>query len=81
MESKGLGATGEQVPEIGLGTWKYRGGERPIRRAVDLDANLIDTAESYGTEDDVSHAILKFRHEVFLATSATMTYSRPPMTA
>ena len=80
MEFKGLGATGEQVPEVGLGTWKYR-GERPIRRAVDLGANLIDTAKSYGTEDDVSHAILKFRHEVFLATSATMAYSRPPMTA
>ena len=76
MEFKGLGTTGEQVPEIGLGTWRYSGGERPIRRAVDLGANFIDTAESYGTENDVGNAILKFRHEVFLATKVSPNHFR-----
>ena len=76
MEFKRLGRTGEQVPEIGLGTWRYKGGERPIRRAVDLGANFIDTAESYGTEDDVGNAILEFRHEVFLATKVSPNHFR-----
>ena len=26
MELKRLGASGVMVPEIGLGTWRYRGG-------------------------------------------------------
>jgi diketogulonate reductase-like aldo/keto reductase len=76
MEFKGLGTTGERVPEIGLGTWLYSGGERTIRRAVDLGANLIDTAESYGTEDDVGKAILKFRNQVFLATKVSPEHFR-----
>ena len=71
MQFKGLGTTGERVPEIGLGTWLYVGGEQPIRRAIDLGANLIDTAESYGNEEDIGKAILKFRSEVFLATKVS----------
>ena len=76
MEFKGLGTSGEWVPEIGLGTWLYTGGEQTIRRAVDLGANLIDTAESYGTEDDVGNAIHKFRNEVFLATKVSPEHFR-----
>jgi diketogulonate reductase-like aldo/keto reductase len=76
MEFRELGRTGERVPEIGLGTWLYTGGESTIRRAVDLGANLIDTAESYGTEDDVGHAIIKFRNEVFLATKVSPEHFR-----
>ena len=76
MEFKGLGTTGEQVPEIGLGTWLYKGGEETIRRAVDLGSNFIDTAESYGTEDDVGNAILEIRHEVFLATKVSPNHFR-----
>ena len=76
MEFKGLGTTGELVSEIGLGTWLYSGGERAIRRAVELGANFIDTAESYGTEDDVGKAILSFRHEVFLATKVSPNHFR-----
>lgn len=76
MEFKELGTTGERVPEIGLGTWLYTGGEQTIRRAVDLGANLIDTAESYGTEDDVGNAIIKFRSEVFLATKVSPEHFR-----
>jgi len=76
MEFKGLGTTGEWVPEIGLGTWLYAGGEQPIRRAIDLGAKLIDTAESYGNEEDIGKAILKYRNEVYLATKVSPEHFR-----
>ena len=76
MEFKRLGVTVEHVPEIGLGTWLYTGGGGPIRRAIDLGANLIDTAESYGTEEEVGKAILPVRHEVFLATKVSPNHFR-----
>ena len=28
------------VPEIGLGTWKYRGGVEPLRRGIELGAQV-----------------------------------------
>ena len=68
MEYRELGNTGEMVPEIGLGTWKYSGGVEPLRKGIDLGANLIDTAEMYKTEDAVGEAIKGFRNNVFLAT-------------
>ena len=68
MEYRELGNTGEMVPEIGLGTWKYRGGSEPLQKGIDLGANLIDTAEMYKTEDAVGAAIKGRRSEVFLAT-------------
>ena len=57
MELKPLGNTGVMVPEIGLGTWKYSGGDAPLRRGVELGAFLIDTAEMYRTEDAVGRAV------------------------
>ncbi len=68
MEYRELGNTGEMVPEIGLGTWKYSGGPEPLRKGIDLGANLIDTAEMYKTEDAVGEAIKGRRDKVFLAT-------------
>ena len=68
MEYRELGSTGEMVPEIGLGTWKYSGGPEPLRKGIDLGANLIDTAEMYKTEDAVGEAIKDRRDKVFLAT-------------
>ena len=64
------------VPEIGLGTWKYRGGPEPLRRGIDLGANLIDTAEMYQTEDAVGEAIRSRRSQVFLATKVLGSYLR-----
>ena len=57
MEYRELGCTGQMVPEIGLGTWKYTGGSEPLRAGINLGANLIDTAEMYKTEDAVGNAI------------------------
>lgn len=68
MNYKDFGRTEIMVPEIGLGTWKYRGGVEPLRRGIALGASLIDTAEIYGTEDAVGEAIKGLRAKVFLAT-------------
>ena len=53
VNQKRLGGTDVMLPEIGLGTWKYRGGVDPLRRGIKLGAFLIDTAEMYRTEDVV----------------------------
>ena len=74
MEYKELGDTGVMVSEIGLGTWKYRGGPQPLQRGVALGANLIDTAEMYHTEDAVGQAIRGIRGDVFLATKVLASH-------
>src|SRR5205823_4389661 len=71
IELKQLGNTGVMVPEIGLGTWKYRGGVEPLRRGIELGAYLIDTAEIYRTENVVGQAIQGMRERVFIATKVS----------
>jgi diketogulonate reductase-like aldo/keto reductase len=68
MEYKRLGSSSERIPVIGLGTWKYFGGVRPLRAAIACGARFIDTAESYGTEEVVGDALQGQRAQVFLAT-------------
>jgi diketogulonate reductase-like aldo/keto reductase len=74
MELKPLGNTKVMVPEIGLGTWRYRGGEAPIRGGLELGAFLIDTAEIYGTEEVVGRAVQGRRTQVFLATKVSASH-------
>jgi len=76
MDYKQLGDTGVQIPEIGLGTWAYTGGVEPLRRGVELGAFLIDTAESYGTEEAVGQALQGIRDQVFLATKVSREHFR-----
>lgn len=71
MELKELGNTGVMVPEIGLGTWRYRGGTEPLRAGIELGATFIDTAEGYYTEDTVGEAVNGFRKRVFIATKVS----------
>lgn len=71
METKELGNTGVTIPEIGLGTWRYRGGVEPLRKGIELGANLIDTAEGYGTENIVGKAVAGLRGRVFVATKVS----------
>jgi diketogulonate reductase-like aldo/keto reductase len=71
MELKPLGNTGSKVPEIGLGTWNYRGGVEPLRKGIELGATLIDTAEGYYTEDVVGEAVKGIRDHVFIATKVS----------
>lgn len=81
MRRRVLGSSGIEVGAIGLGcmgmSWAY-GGERDddesirvIRHAIDLGANLIDTADMYGpftNEELVGRALRGRRDEVVLAT-------------
>ena len=76
MNRKALGAARIELPEIGLGTWKYQGGAAPLRHGIDLGATLIDTAESYGTEEMVGEAIRGMRERVFLATKVSPHHFR-----
>ena len=76
MNCKLLGATDIRLPELGLGTFAYTGGLEPLRAAVALGACLIDTAEEYGTEEVVGHAIKGMRDRVFLATKVSPLHFR-----
>ena len=76
MQLRPLGATGVMVPEIGLGTWKYRGGPEPLRRGIALGATLVDTAEMYRNEVEVGRAIAPVREQVFLATKVLGSHLR-----
>jgi len=76
LEYRELGGTGEMVPEVGQGTWKYRGGPEPLRKGIELGANLIDTAEMYRTEDAVGKAIEGRRDKVILATKVLGSHLR-----
>ncbi|MFL5952493.1 MAG: aldo/keto reductase [Gaiellaceae bacterium] len=70
--------SGERIPALGQGTWRM--GERPTRRAEELEAlrlgldlglTLIDTAEMYGdggAEELVADAIEGRRDDVFLVS-------------
>ena len=76
--TKGLGSSGIQIPELALGTWRYHGGENPLRAGIDMGAAFVDTAESYGTEEVVGQAIRGIREKVFLATKASPRHFRRP---
>ena len=74
MDHKELGDTGVQIPEIGLGTAGYVGGDGPLRRSIELGASLIDTSESYMTETAVASAVRGIRDQVFIATKVSHTH-------
>ncbi|MGH7886155.1 MAG: aldo/keto reductase [Thermodesulfobacteriota bacterium] len=71
MRYKKLADTDLEIPEIGLGTWNYKGGVEPLRAGIELGATLIDTAEGYHTEDIVGEAIKGIRDEVIIATKVS----------
>jgi len=68
MKYKELGTTGIQLPEIGMGTWHYRGGVEPLKAGIELGATFIDTAETYDSEEAVGEAVKGIRNSVFIAT-------------
>ena len=65
-----LGNTNVRLPEVGLGTWNYDGSVDTLRRGIELGVCLIDTAESYGTEQIVGEAVKGKRESVFVASKA-----------
>src|SRR6516165_12536899 len=76
MNQKELGKTGVLLPEIGLGTLRYHDGVEPIKKAISLGVSLIDTAESYGTEEIVGETIKHMRDQVFIATKVSPRHFR-----
>jgi diketogulonate reductase-like aldo/keto reductase len=76
MNQKELAKTGFLLPEIGLGTWRYRGGVEPIKKAIDLGSSVIDTAESYSTEEIVGEALKHIRNRAFIASKVSPTHFR-----
>lgn len=76
MNSKPFAGTGIQLPEIAVGTWKYRGQVEPLREAISLGATFVDTAESYGTEEVVGKAIEGIRSQIFLASKVSPRHFR-----
>jgi diketogulonate reductase-like aldo/keto reductase len=68
VEVKKLGSSELLLSEIGLGTWKYKGGVEPLQAGIDHGANFIDTAEVYGSEETVGKAVRGRRDRVILAT-------------
>ena len=71
MEYLPLGRTTTQIPKIGFGAWQYQGGGDVLRRAHELGAAFVDTAEAYGTEAQVARDIGDLRDEYFIATKVS----------
>lgn len=76
VDTKPLGRTGVQVPEIGLGTWNYQGDPAVVHAALEQGSFLLDTAESYGTESQVGQAIADNRDAYFVATKVSASHFR-----
>ena len=55
---------------------KYTGGPEPLRKGISLGANHIDTAEDYGTEDQVGEAVAGMRDRAFIATKVFLNHFR-----
>jgi diketogulonate reductase-like aldo/keto reductase len=76
LDTKQLGSTGIQIPEVGYGTWKHQGNPTLIHRALEMGAFLIDSAESYDTESYVGQAVAGNRYAYFLATKVSPSHFR-----
>lgn len=76
VQKRPLGATGVDLPVVGMGTWDIHKEPRErvieaLRVGLDLGMTHIDAAEMYGggrVEEIVGEAIADRRDEVFLAT-------------
>jgi diketogulonate reductase-like aldo/keto reductase len=74
MERRRFGPTDREVPVIGQGTWDIDSGDRAsaiaaLRKGLDLGMTHIDTAEMYGSAEEViAEAIAGRREEVFLVS-------------
>ena len=67
---------GEEIPKIGLGTWRLTGEDcrQAVATALNLGYRHIDTAQAYGNERQVGDAIRTSetdRDEIFLTTKLT----------
>ena len=79
MDSVRLGKSGDRIPAIGMGKWRFgkdvRAAIAALRLGFDSGVGFVDTAEMYGTEPLVGMA-LKGRRDVFVATKVLPTHLR-----
>ena len=64
-------STGQEMPMLGLGTWRVNGVacETIVRTAIELGYTHIDTAEMYGNEEEIGTALnLHPREKLFLTS-------------
>ena len=66
-------ASGQDMPRLGLGTWRLSGRdcETAVRLALDMGYRHIDTAEMYGNHREIAEGIAASgvsRSEIFLTT-------------
>jgi len=73
---KALPGTGVSIPEVGMGTWNYRGGVDPLRAGFEAGALFVDTGESYGSETVVGKALKGIRESVFVASKVSPSHFR-----
>jgi diketogulonate reductase-like aldo/keto reductase len=78
MKCKKLGNGRVEVSALALGTWQYRGCAETLLTGIELGASFVDTAESYGTESVVGHAIRGIRDRIFLASKVSPRHFRAP---
>ncbi len=79
MQKRKFGQTGEVVPVIGQGTYKFStnkneldAGIQALQRGIDLGMTHIDTAEMYRTEEVVGEAIKSVPREKLFIVSKVM---------
>ncbi len=79
--TKAIPSTGEKLPAVGLGTDKFRDGDRDaiqaeIQRMQQLGGTVIDTAAAYGDSEAIigdALAASSIRNNIFLATKLTVS--------
>ena len=62
------------IPALGFGTWKLEGDEcvKCVKHALSIGYRHIDTAQIYGNEAEVGHALSDSevaRDDIFLVTN------------
>lgn len=79
MRKRKFGQTGEVVPVIGQGTWKFGttqnevdAGASALQLGMEQGMTHIDTAEMYETEEVVGKAIKAFSREKLFIVSKVM---------
>jgi diketogulonate reductase-like aldo/keto reductase len=77
VEEIELGASGERISLIGLGTRHFRGDVATLRRAVALGVRFIDTAEVYGSEEFLGQALEGVRDRVLVGTKVAWDHLAP----
>ncbi len=68
---------GAKIPALGLGTWRLEGTDAKdlVENALEIGYRHIDTAQMYGNENEVGHAIRGSgvpRQELFITTKVTL---------